>query len=109
MVIQDDNTSEGSRVAIDDLSWTCFGTLSAPDFSSSKFNIYPNPIKGSMLNIKTDKSTYYVIFDIIGKRLLSGIVDSNNSEIDVEKLNRGVYILRLKTDNGSFTKKIIKE
>src|SRR5690606_36797426 len=41
----------GNRVAIDNLSWTCYSSLSNEEFSQETFNIYPNPVS-NQLNIQ---------------------------------------------------------
>ncbi len=76
------------------------------DDKNNLVEIYPNPVSNS-LNINSNnriiKST---IYDITGK-----IIQSINSQnrIDVSKLNIGLYLIKIKTDQGEFTQKFIKE
>ncbi|WP_027878623.1 endonuclease [Mesoflavibacter zeaxanthinifaciens] len=84
-------------------------TLSTSNFEKSTFKIYPNPIKGNTLNADVKSTTSYQIYDILGKKILSGTVTTNNKKINVSSLKKGIYILKLETSNGSVTKKLIRE
>lgn len=84
-------------------------TLSTSNFEKSTFKIYPNPIKGNTLNADVKSTTSYQIYDILGKKVLSGTVTTNNKKINVSSLKKGIYILKLETSNGSITKKLIRE
>ncbi|APX99801.1 endonuclease [Lacinutrix venerupis] len=83
-------------------------TLSVNEINLSEFKIYPNPIKGNLLNIEVKQNTRFEIYDILGKKILKGNVTPTNSKVSVSTLNKGVYILKLNTPNGSITKKLIK-
>ncbi|WP_055448426.1 endonuclease [Lacinutrix mariniflava] len=108
VVIQDDDTSNGARVAIDNLSWTCYTSLSVDEFALNTIKIYPNPVKGNLLNIEAKEATRFEIYDILGKKILEGNVTPTNNQVNVSKLNKGVFILKLETPNGSISKKLIK-
>ena len=108
VVIQDDNTSNGARVAIDNLFWTCYETLSTSEFDLNQTKIYPNPLNGSLLNIEVKQDTRFEIYDILGKSIITGNVTPTNKEANVSRLSKGVYIMKLESANGTITKKIIK-
>jgi len=66
-------------------------------------NIYPNPVtKTIYLNL--DSEIKFVISSLDGKPILKGIP---NNSIDVGDLTSGIYLLNLKNNSGSITKKII--
>ena len=74
-------------------------------------NIYSFPIPSKKLiylkntaNIDIQQLT---IFNINGTKLIVQKQDFDN--INISQLSSGIYILKLKTDLGEFTKKIIKE
>lgn len=99
---------DSNRVRIDDLSWTCYSTLSVDEVRHTEFKIYPNPIKGNLLTIEVKQNTRFEIYDILGKKILNGNVTQTNNQVSVSTLNKGVYLLKLHTPNGSITKKLIK-
>jgi len=108
-VVIQDNDSGSARIGLDDLSWTCYSTLNVDSFETNNLKIYPNPIKGNTLNAEVKSTTNYQIYDILGKKILSGTVTTSNKKINVSSLKNGIYILKLETANGSVTKKLIKE
>lgn len=108
-IINPITATNGPRVAIDDLSWTCASSLSTVENLKEKnFRIYPNPVKNHELFVKGDhlnKVDKAEIYDISGK-LIRKIENpfKNSNKINLHGLTKGIYIL--KTDNNS-TKFII--
>lgn len=83
-----------------------FQTLKVEEVNPIMINIYPNPAS-EYIYISTSHTIQYVkIFDILGKEV---VYLTNNNTINVSKLKTGIYILKVMTDNGSITKKIIIE
>lgn len=72
----------------------------------SALNIWPNPASES-LHIHTKASVdYFSVTDLGGKRVLEGKMQSSGS-IDVDELEKGIYILHLESDRGLLNKKFI--
>ena len=72
----------------------------------NSINVYPNPASdiihiSSSINIEKIK-----MFDVLGKQVLTSY---ENKELKVDHLQSGLYFLKLFTNNGSATKKIIIE
>ena len=70
--------------------------------------IFPNPTSKT-LNINSSESFSNIestIFDVSGK---SVSYYSNQINIDVSKLNSGIYFIKVTTDKGEFSQKFIKE
>lgn len=110
-IINPITSTSGSRVALDDLTWTCFGTLGTTDVKKdqSEFTVYPNPVKNNELFVKGEnlnKITKAEIYDLSGK-LIEVIVNpfKNSNKINLKGLTKGNYIL--KTDRLS-TKFIVE-
>lgn len=83
-------------------------TLSVEEFQVNTIKIYPNPVKGNILIIEITQNASFEIYDILGKKILHGNITPTNKQVSVSKLNKGVYILKLETSNGSISKKLIK-
>lgn len=99
------NPVSGNRVAIDDLSWTCFTSLGTAETSKDKsqFTIYPNPVKNNELFVKGEnlnRITKAQIYDLSGK-LIETIENpfKTSNRINLKGLSKGNYIL--KTDSYS--------
>lgn len=76
------------------------------DFNSDVI-VYPNPSK-DILNVKTKLLTpqFVSIVDGSGKKVFEM---AYNSTIDISKLNSGFYIVELKTYDGIYRKRFIKQ
>lgn len=61
-------------------------------------------IKGLGSNVK-----HVSIFSLLGQEVLSNDVNSQSVNLDVSALDRGMYLVKLSSDKGSFTKKIVKQ
>ena len=74
--------------------------------------MYPNPANETV-NFSFNKGIEadFSVFDVLGKLLIyqTNISISEEHSIDVSTLNNGVYFIRINTDKGSVTRKLIKE
>lgn len=103
-----DNSTTSNRVAIDDLSWTCYSGLGLETLSQKAFKIYPNPSKGNFNVIFDDSnSTNSVeIISLLGQK----VFEKNNvqsASISVTNLPKGTYLIKVTKDSKSRTEKII--
>lgn len=83
--------------------------LSTEAFLSLEVKLYPNPITGNFVYIKTNENITVQVFDILGKYILKKQLNSNNNKIDVSQLRQGMYLIKLVSDTGNITKKLIKQ
>ncbi len=85
--------------------------LSLNDFKSSNdIIVYPNPTVESISINSTNNPIYMVsVFSIDGKFITSykNPITSDNYTINVQNLAVGIYTIKVDTNNGSFTKKVI--
>jgi len=88
------------------------GTYNATaGLNSSVFNafkIYPNPTYGNTVYFKVGAKTKIKAYNVLGKLVQTGIIDSNNKSMDITTLAKGIYILRVQTANEFITQKLIK-
>ncbi|MFK5983736.1 MAG: T9SS type A sorting domain-containing protein [Flavobacteriaceae bacterium] len=74
--------------------------------------MYPNPTEEKItFNFNKGTEADFRVYDLLGKLVIyqPNISITEVYVIDVSKLNNGVYFIRISTDEGSITKKIIKE
>ena len=72
------------------------------------FTIYPNPVKGSILYVKTlngQDSTFRII-NMIGQTIMEGAL---TKELDVAHLKAGMYFIEVHDGEEATTKKFIKQ
>lgn len=70
---------------------------------TKELSIYPNPVKGSTLNITNADSSEFSIYDLSGKQISNGKISDNT--VSVNALPKGVYLIKV----GNVSKKFIKE
>lgn len=75
--------------------------------SINRVSLYPNPSK-DFITIDLDESFFYEIYDLQSKKVRSESIAQNNT-IDVSSLKRGVYVLKVTTNNEVYTQKIFKK
>ncbi|MGV3695874.1 reprolysin-like metallopeptidase [Flavobacterium sp.] len=72
------------------------------------FSLYPNPVKGDVLNISNLESpSTYRIFNMMGQELASGKIE--NDAIFVGSLNTGTFLIEVSNGTSTTTKRFIKE
>ena len=72
------------------------------------FNLYPNPVKGDILNIANlDSPSTYRIFNMMGQELGSGKIE--NESIYVGSLKTGTFLIEVSNGTSTSTKRFIKE
>jgi hypothetical protein len=80
------------------------------DNSLQDVRVYPNPASTFVVieNLAADRNTKMVLYDVTGK-LLSTQICQGTARIDISNLEQGVYFMKLTANDGSITKKIIKQ
>lgn len=106
-ILINNNSSTTNRVRFDDLSWTCYSSLSTEEFNQESFNIYPNPAIGNTIHVSYNGPLDYEIYNLLGQRVSKGKTLDGN--IPLNAINKGMYLIKLKTDTQSITKKLIKK
>jgi len=80
---------------------------------TDEFKLYPNPVKNGIItieltSIQEDTPSVVYFYDLNGKTCKTVIVENNNdSNIDVNELTTGFYIVKLVQGNNVYTQKII--
>jgi hypothetical protein len=71
--------------------------------------IYPNPVT-DILNIELPETDSYrvTVFNSTGDIVTQQTASSVNTAIDMSEYNSGIYIIKVTTDNRSYTGKIVK-
>lgn len=73
-------------------------------------SVFPNPSIGILyINTQEFKIQSWTITDLTGKTQKNQQQLSGSGAIDITDLNKGIYFLKIITDKGNFSKKIIKK
>ncbi|MDR2971690.1 MAG: T9SS type A sorting domain-containing protein [Bacteroidales bacterium] len=105
-IVKLDNCSSepSNSILIDDLS------IGGNAIKDGDFVIFPNPIN-EQLTIKNEqlKMNRVVLIDMLGKEVINILLNNvNETAINVAKIPAGVYQVRIETENGIYTSKVVK-
>jgi hypothetical protein len=84
-------------------------TLGIDDNQLVSFSAYPNPSKNSW-TVKTNNINIssIIVFDVLGKNVLTMSPNVSEVNIDASKLSKGLYFATVNTEAGSESLKLIK-
>ncbi len=102
------DVSDVFSLVIDTVSVT-YETASVDSHLASSFSVYPNPVK-DVLNISNSinaEINSVIVTDINGRTVKQA--NSNVSQINISDLNAGVYFVNINSNEGSLTKKVVKQ
>lgn len=89
----------------------CVGKIAQNISSNSNLVIAPNPTKGNIIvTLPETLSGNYQVFDQTNSTLVQEAKFDNQSELQIDlsqKLRNGIYVLKVITENNTFTEKII--
>ncbi len=70
-------------------------------------SLYPNPVNNGKVYIttKNDLDKEIQIFDVLGKKVFQTVLSSR--ELNISTLSPGVYIIKIKEEEASTTRKLI--
>lgn len=89
---------------------TIFKALSLGEHELDKsIMIYPNPVS-KLLNVKADSTIRSVqLFDAQGRILMTQLLGENNTILDLSAYANGVYYIKILTDEGAKTEKVVNK
>ena len=72
--------------------------------------MYPNPASSNLVLKQTDTwvPSSYEIYDVLGKKVISGISKSREEMIDLKTIKSGSYYLKYVTEEGIISLPFIK-
>ena len=85
-----------------------WGTLSTNEFSLTAVNIYPNPTTNDemFIAIPNDISVDQIaVYSLIGKKVFE--TSQTNGKVRLQLNQKGIYLLRIKAQNQTLTRKLI--
>lgn len=85
-------------------------TLSTKDLNSNNsVSVYPNPVQNELFisSNNVDKTTVKVI-DLNGNVVIQKILSTSVNSVDTSILTKGMYLIQVSSNEGTTTKKVIK-
>lgn len=86
-------------------------TFSNTSFDSSEFKLWPNPAK-NLVNIQLSPNStgtvYIQIFSINGKEVAAFQKEASQQiQLNIDELNQGMYVVKIRTNETTFTEKLL--
>ncbi|ARN71920.1 MAG: T9SS type A sorting domain-containing protein [Bacteroidota bacterium] len=108
-----DGNSSASTIVIDDYTVTARpNSILSNDTNTlgTELVVFPNPAQ-DLLNISssTNDINSVALYDMNGREVLTKENFSNEIQLDIRSLSKGVYLLKVIGENSSITRKIVKE
>jgi len=106
------NGEDARQKLIDDYSWDITdggldcATLGLEDQNLFAISVYPNPAKDKLFIQGLSNPSKVSIYNVLGKLMLS---ERNSSELDLEELQSGIYIVKIVDQQKETTRKFIKK
>ena len=76
--------------------------------NEAQVKVYPNPTK-NLVTVEAENMTEVSVYNMLGQCLMQKEVADNQTIIDLQHVSEGLYLLRVKTENGVFSKRIAVE
>ena len=91
---------------------TSFETLSVSGLEGEEdISLYPNPVEDILFIESKHDLNQISLFDIQGKQIKVNVNldQGGNTRIDLSHLSQGIYFINIKTPQGDYSKKVIKD
>lgn len=72
-----------------------------------QFDLYPNPSGNGTINLKSAGNGNVSIYSNDGKLVYSGKITRSNQEINLSSESKGLFVVKVRTNNGEFSRKVI--
>ena len=76
--------------------------------NETQVKVYPNPTKG-LVTLEAEGIMEVLVYNTLGQCVLKKEVAESQSVVDLQNVSEGLYLLRVKTKNGIFSKHIAVE
>ncbi|GAA3523715.1 hypothetical protein GCM10022393_43220 [Aquimarina addita] len=74
------------------------------------FLLYPNPTSDQFdISLQNTQQAIYKVIDHTGKIILSGTIQNGSTTVNSNKLSTGLYLVKVSSERGTYTAKLIKK
>jgi PKD repeat protein len=80
---------------------TVDSTIGITELLENGLSVFPNPLTGEILNVQSESLIEKIeLFDYSGKKVLQKNLNSKAAGINMQGLNKGIYILKVYSETG---------
>ena len=76
--------------------------------TEAQVKVYPNPTNG-FVTVEAEGMTEVSVYNTLGQCVLQKEITGNPTALDLQQVSEGLYLLRVKTENGIISKRIAVE
>ena len=73
----------------------------------NEIRLYPNPATGNYVTIISNSILAVEVFDVLGKKVATQGINDNQKKLNISQLKPGMYLVKLKSEKSTETKKLI--
>jgi hypothetical protein len=90
--------------------WFDYPPVRVPSYVKNELKLFPNPAENTMQLIAEEPVVKINVYDLLGKEVLSlDNINDCKTDISVQNLSAGQYIVKVQTTKAILTKKFIKQ
>ena len=83
-------------------------TIRTKNSAFASFKMFPNPTNGDQVYFRITGATTINIYNILGKLVFTSEITKNKNVINLSKLSKGIYLVKIDSDKKSEIKKLVK-
>lgn len=85
-------------------------TATQPELEKGTFNLYPNPASETLhISMQDGNAISGMIYNALGKNVFTFSIKTYETQIDIHKLEAGIYFVKIKLENGEIVvRKFVK-
>ena len=85
----------------------CAVGIAEKKLTEGNVTVFPNPTSGIITIGLPEANFSYIITDVLGNVVESNNVSGNKTTVDLSNNAKGAYLVKVSTENGSITKKVM--
>jgi hypothetical protein len=102
-------SNEADGVYVDDVWVGNNPSVGVVEQSALAANVSPNPTTDRVMVETNTNEGQVVVFDMLGKQMLTASVINGRAELDLSAFAKGVYVARISSEAGTSIIKLVKE
>lgn len=84
--------------------------LSTDNFNErNSISMFPNPVNNNFVYFSTTQDFKVIFYDVLGKQIKVENINPDKTIVDVSTFQNGIYLVRLISEDGQVTRKLIKQ
>lgn len=94
---------DGCQIILDNVN--LLDLTGVNEVSEASVNVYPNPVNNTLYVNATSNISKIEVFNTLGQKVMTVSANDNHAQLNTSNLSKGMYMLKLHTDNGVVNQK----